>query len=103
MAWPPGQPRQVRSGSRPLWPGPVPAPGPEPHPLDDTGEDGEQPGARRTLADARADVAEPLRTGLGPAYRVGQSPSQRIFKAVLGRGRILIHLPTGSWRLLLQG
>jgi hypothetical protein len=38
---------------------------------------------RWTPADARADAVEPFSTGLDPAYRVGQSPPQRTFQAVL--------------------
>lgn len=75
--------------SRERWqrvlPGPVPAPGPVPDPADEAGEDAEQPGPRRAVADPRANLVESVRTGLDLAGRAGQGPPQRLFKAVVLR------------------
>jgi hypothetical protein len=54
-----------------------------PDPVDEAGEDAEQPGPRRTVADARANLLEPVAAGLDLAGRVGQGPAQRLFQAVV--------------------
>jgi hypothetical protein len=61
----------------------VSSPRPVPDPFDDPEDDAEQPGPRRAVADARADLVEPVSTGLDPAGRFGQGPPQRLFKAVV--------------------
>ena len=45
-------------------PGPVSAPGPVTDPIDDAGKDADQPRPRRAVADTRANLVQPVSTGL---------------------------------------
>jgi hypothetical protein len=51
-------------------------------PIDDAEEDADQPGPRRAVADTRANLVEPVSTGLDLVGRCGQGPSQRLFQIV---------------------
>jgi hypothetical protein len=50
-----------------------------PNPVDEAGEDAEQPGPRRAVADPRADLVESASSGLDFTGRLGQGPPQRLF------------------------
>jgi hypothetical protein len=51
-------------------------------PIDDAEEDAEKPGPRRAVADTRANLVEPVSTGLDLVGRCGQGPSQCLFPIV---------------------
>jgi hypothetical protein len=53
-----------------------------PDPIEDAEGSAEQPGPRPTVADPRADLVEPVRTGLDLVGSGGQGPSQRPFQVV---------------------
>jgi hypothetical protein len=54
-----------------------------PDPVDEAGEDAEQPGPRRAVADPRANLVESVSAGLDLTGSVGQGPPQRLFKVVI--------------------
>jgi hypothetical protein len=54
-----------------------------PDPIDEAGEDAEQPGPRWAVADPRANLVESVGSGFKLTGRVGQGPPQRLFKAVV--------------------
>ena len=54
-----------------------------PDPTEDADDSAEQPGPRPTAADPRADLVEPVRTGLDLVGSGGQGPSQRLFQSVV--------------------
>jgi hypothetical protein len=49
-----------------------------PDPTEDAEDNAEQPGPRPTVADPRADLLEPVRTGLDFVGGGRQGPSQRL-------------------------
>jgi hypothetical protein len=51
-------------------------------PIDDAEEDADQPGPRRAVADTRANLVEPVSTGLDLVGRGRQGSSQRLFQIV---------------------
>jgi hypothetical protein len=53
--------------------------------VDEGGEDAEQPGPRRAVADPRANLVESAGAGLDFTGRVGQGSPQRLFKTVVPR------------------
>jgi hypothetical protein len=56
-----------------------------PDPVDEAGEDAEQPGPWKAVADPRADLVESVGAGLDFTGRVGQGSPQRLFKTVVPR------------------
>jgi hypothetical protein len=54
-----------------------------PNPFDDADEDAQQPGSRRAVSDARANLVEPVIMGLDFARRPGQRPPQRLLHVVV--------------------
>jgi hypothetical protein len=56
-----------------------------PDPVDKAGEDAEQPGPWKAVADPRADLVESVGAGLDFTGRVGQGSPQRLFKTVVPR------------------
>jgi hypothetical protein len=54
-----------------------------PDPIDEADEDAEQPRPRWAVADPRADLVEPVGSGIELTGRVGQGPPQRLFKTVV--------------------